>query len=120
MQAVTARTRRAQVRPDRGAGRRFGKMARLAGQGQRDPVPNDVTIRQEKQITLNTNPFCEEQAGKLGLTPKQARWWERERRVCHIAKVELPEPAAAADREPPRDELPSDRRLADAELRARR
>ena len=43
------------------------------GKGNAILFPKDVTIRQEKQITLNTNPFCEEQAGKLGLDLKQAR-----------------------------------------------
>ena len=81
-----------------------GKMLGSPGKGNAILLPNDVTIRQEKQITLNTNPFCEEQAGRLGLTPKHARWWERERRVCHIAKVEFPNRQRHADREPPRDE----------------
>ena len=53
-------------------------------------LANEVEIRQEKQVTLNTNPFCEEQAARLGLDAKTARWWEKERRVCHIAKIEWP------------------------------
>jgi hypothetical protein len=115
MKAVTARTIAPKFGPIRvPAG--LGKLLGSPGKGNAILLPKDVTIRQEKQITLNTNPFCEEQAGKLGLTPKQAHWWERERRVCHIVKVEFPNRqrmlianlhATSAD----------DRRLADAELR---
>jgi endonuclease/exonuclease/phosphatase family metal-dependent hydrolase len=115
MKAVTARTIAPKFGPIRvPAG--LGKPLGSPGKGNAILLPKDVTIRQEKQITLNTNPFCEEQAGKLGLTPKQAHWWERERRVCHIVKVEFPNRqrmlianlhATSAD----------DRRLADAELR---
>src|SRR5262245_41861503 len=33
-----------------------------AGKGNAILLTNEVKIREEKQITLNTNPFCEEQA----------------------------------------------------------
>src|SRR5262249_57216188 len=68
----------------------IGKAFGSPGKGNAILIPNEVTLRQEKQVTLNTNPFCEEQAARLGLTEKHARWWEKERRVCHIAKVEWP------------------------------
>jgi endonuclease/exonuclease/phosphatase family metal-dependent hydrolase len=89
MQAVTARTIAPKLGPIRvPAG--LGKMLGSAGKGNAILVANEVTIRQEKQITLNTNPFCEEQAARFGLDAKRARWWERERRVCHLVKVEWP------------------------------
>ena len=103
MQAVTARTIAPKLGPIRvPAG--FGKMLGSPGKGNAILLPNDVTIRQEKQITLNTNPFCEEQAGKLGLTPKRrALVGARAARLPH-RQGRVPEPAAHADREPPRDE----------------
>jgi hypothetical protein len=118
MQAVTARTRSPHVGflPAPGAlGRRAG--AGSGGEGNAILLPKDAKIRQEKQITLNTNPFCEEQAGKLGLDLKQARWWERERRVCHIVKLELPSRRRLLVANIRATDLRSDRRLADVEIR---
>ena len=69
---------------------RSGSCVGSAGKGNAILLANEVKIREEKQVTLNTNPFCEEQAARLGLDAKTARWWEKERRVCHIAKIEWP------------------------------
>ena len=91
-----------------------------AGKGNAILLPKDVTIRQEKQITLNTNPFCEEQAGKLGLDAeagalvgaRAARLPGRPRSSCPTGSRLLVANLHATS-------LTSDRRLAEAELRAR-
>src|SRR5262245_59570690 len=67
MQAVSVRAQRSKLGP-------LARAMGSPGKGNAILVPTDVTIREDKQITLNTNPFCEEQAGKLGLDLKQARW----------------------------------------------
>ena len=115
MQAVSVRATRPKLGPfpvPASIGRRLGS----PGKANAILLPKEVTVRQEKQITLNTNPFCEEQAARLGLTEKHARWWEKERRVCQVAKIEWPSRqrmlianlhATSA----------GDRRLANAELR---
>src|SRR4051812_795184 len=115
MQAVTARTTKPKLGPiavPAGVGKALGS----AGKGNAILIANELQIREEKQITLNTTPFSEEQAARLGLDAKRARWWEKERRVCHIAKVEWPnrQRMLIANLHATSDE---DRRLADAELR---
>ncbi len=126
MQAVTARTRRPKLGPiaiPGGVGRRLTSIhagrARSAfgGQGNVILLPKQVRLRQTKQITLNTNVFCEEQAAKLGLTPKDARWWERERRVCHLAKLEFGDRRRMLVANLHATNQPADLRLANAELR---
>ena len=115
MQVVSVRATRPKLGPfpvPAVVGRRLGS----PGKGNAILMPKEVTVRQEKQITLNTNPFCEEQAGRLGLTLKDARWWERERRVCHIAKIELPNRHRLLIANLHATSLTSDRRLAEAEL----
>jgi endonuclease/exonuclease/phosphatase family metal-dependent hydrolase len=89
----------------------------LAGQGNVILFPADAKIRQTKQITLNTNPFCEDEARKLGLSPKLARWWEKERRVCHLVKFELPNRRRLLVANLHASSYAADLRLADAELR---
>jgi endonuclease/exonuclease/phosphatase family metal-dependent hydrolase len=115
MQAVAVRATRPKLGPfpvPAPIGKAFGS----PGKGNAILLTNEVTLRQEKQITLNTNPFCEEQAARLGLDAKQARWWERERRVCHIAKIEWPnrQRMLIANLHATKSD---DLRLADAELR---
>jgi len=39
----------------------------FAGQGNVILFPSDASIREDKSITLNTNPFCEEEGRRLGL-----------------------------------------------------
>src|SRR5262245_33409989 len=115
MKAVTVRAMRSKLGPlalPGGLGRTLGS----PGKGNAILLPGDAALRQEKQITLNTNPFCEEQAGRLGLTLKDARWWERERRVCHIAKIELPNRHRLLIANLHATSLTTDRRLAEAEL----
>ena len=87
----------------------------LAGQGNVILVPKDAKIRERKRITLNTNPFCESEAEKLGLDAKTARRWERERRVCHFVKIELPNRRRMLVANLHASTFP-DQRLADAEL----
>src|SRR3954468_20303918 len=98
MESVGARTRRPRlgvVAVPGGVGHRISAIhagrARSGPGGQGNVIlfPKGSKVRQVKQITLNTNVFCEEQAARLGLTPKQARLWERERRVCQVARLEL-------------------------------
>jgi endonuclease/exonuclease/phosphatase family metal-dependent hydrolase len=120
MRAVAARTRRSKLGP---LGRRLtavnaGKTrSAFGGQGNVILLPKAAKLREEKQITLNTNVFCEEQATRLGLTPKEARRWESERRVCHIAKIELPNRKRMLIANLHATSRPSDLRLADAEIR---
>ena len=92
MQAVPMRTRRGKP-----LGRRVTALdaglfrSGLHGQGNVILVPPDATIRETKGITLNTNPFVEEEGRKLGLETKLVRGWEKERRVCQLAAIELPD-----------------------------
>ena len=67
MQAVSVRTRRRSSARSRCRAASGSWPARPA-RATRSSSRTDITIRQEKQITLNTNPFCEEQAGSSGST----------------------------------------------------
>jgi endonuclease/exonuclease/phosphatase family metal-dependent hydrolase len=62
----------------------------FGGQGNVILFPSEASIREDKSITLNTNPFCEERGRDFGLTPKQMVAWEKERRVLHLVQYELP------------------------------
>jgi endonuclease/exonuclease/phosphatase family metal-dependent hydrolase len=126
MHAVHARTRRPRlglVAIPKGVGRRLTTVhagrtrSAFGGQGNVILLLNEAKIRQTKQITLNTNPFCEEQAERLGLTAKEARSWERERRVCQVAKIELPNRKRLLVANVHATSRPADLRLANAELR---
>ncbi len=125
MKSIPARSRGSRVGfvpVPAGIGRRLPALSR-SGRANRDGsgnvivVPADAKLRQTKQITLNTNPFCEEQATKLGLSPKLARRWERERQVCHLAKIELANRRRLLIANLHTTSYPSDLRLPDAELR---
>lgn len=89
----------------------------FTGQGNGILIPADAKIRQAKTITLNTNVFCEEQGAKLGLTPKVTRWWEKERRVCHLVQFELRNRQRFLVANLHTTSYSTDLRLADAELR---
>ena len=89
----------------------------FGGQGNVILVPADATLREHKSITLNTNPFCEEEGRKLGLDPKLTRWWERERRICQVVKIERQDRRRFLVANVHATSLPRDTRLADAELR---
>jgi hypothetical protein len=85
------------------------------GEGNAILLASEARIRETKSVTLNTNPYVEEQGRALGLTPKLMRRWERERRVCQVVKIEFPDRrrllvanVRTTDTDP---------RLADAELR---
>jgi endonuclease/exonuclease/phosphatase family metal-dependent hydrolase len=88
----------------------------LAGQGNVILVPKNAKIRERKRITLNTNVFCEAEAEKLGLDAKAARRWEKQRRVCHLVKIELANRRRLLVANLQTSAF-SDVRLADAELR---
>jgi hypothetical protein len=115
MQAVSVRTARSKLGPIALPGS-LGRTIGSSGKGNAILFPNDAKLRQEKQITLNTNPFCEEQAGKLGYTLKEARWWERERRVCQLVHIEFPDRKRWMIANLHATSLANDRRLADLEL----
>jgi len=87
------------------------------GQGNAILVPRDWTVRVRKSITLNTNPFVEEEGRKLGLDLRRVRWWERERRICQIVKVERPDRRRLLVANVHATSYMADTRLADAELR---
>jgi endonuclease/exonuclease/phosphatase family metal-dependent hydrolase len=87
------------------------------GQGNVVLLPEDWTVREHKSVTLNTNPFCEEEGRKLGLDAKTMRWWEHERRVCQVVKVERPDRQRLLVANVHATSRPNDPRLADAELR---
>jgi endonuclease/exonuclease/phosphatase family metal-dependent hydrolase len=89
----------------------------LTGQGNVILFRPDAKLREHKSITLNTNPFCEEQARKLGLDPKLARRWERERRICQVVKIEFPSRQRVLVANLHATSVHADPRLADAELR---
>jgi len=89
----------------------------FGGQGNVILLPNDWKIREHKTITLNTNPFCEEEGRKLGLDPKTTRRWERERRICQIVKAERPDRRRVLVANVHASSYPGDTRLADSELR---
>jgi endonuclease/exonuclease/phosphatase family metal-dependent hydrolase len=87
------------------------------GQGNVILLPREVTVRAHKVITLNTNVFCEEEGRKLGLDAKMMRWWERERRICQVLKVEFPNRRRLLVANLHATSHAADVRLADAELR---
>jgi endonuclease/exonuclease/phosphatase family metal-dependent hydrolase len=95
-----------------------GRLGPFGGPGKGNAVlfPKEAKLREEKQITLNTNPFCEEKAGKLGYSLKEARWWEKERRVCQVVKIEFPDRKRWLIANLHATSLDTERRLADAEL----
>jgi endonuclease/exonuclease/phosphatase family metal-dependent hydrolase len=126
MQAVTARAKRPTLGPfpiPSSLGRALTAphhgllRSAFAGQGNAILIPRDAKIRNTKTITLNTNVFCEEQGAKLGLSPKKMRWWEKERRVCHLVQYELPDRRRFLVANLHATSHPADLRLADAELR---
>ncbi|MEI8104910.1 MAG: endonuclease/exonuclease/phosphatase family protein [Actinomycetes bacterium] len=126
MTSTSARARGATVGPVRipsGVGKALtslnhGKLrSAFSGQGNVILVPHDARITGEKTITLNTNPFCEEEGKKLGLDEKMMRWWEHERRVCQIAHVELASGRRLLVANLHATSYPKDVRLPDAELR---
>jgi endonuclease/exonuclease/phosphatase family metal-dependent hydrolase len=89
----------------------------LTGQGHVILVRRGTTVREHKTITLNTNPFCEEEGRKLGLDAKLTRWWERERRICQVVKLEFPSRRRVLVAYIHATSYPRDPRLPDAELR---
>jgi len=89
----------------------------LTGQGNVILLPRDWTIREHKTITLNTNPFAEEEGRKLGLDEKTIRLWQRERRICQVVKVERPDRRRLLVSNVHATGLRGDTRLGDAELR---
>ena len=89
----------------------------FGGQGNVILLPREWNIRERKTITLNTNPFCEEEGRKLGLDPKTTRRWERERRLCQVVKAERPDRQRVLVANVHASSYPGDTRLADAELR---
>jgi endonuclease/exonuclease/phosphatase family metal-dependent hydrolase len=91
--------------------------ARFAGRGNAILVPAEATIRSAKTITLNTNIFCEERGPELGLSEKEVRRWEKERRICHLVQYELPNRRRFLVATLHATNYLADVRLADAELR---
>jgi endonuclease/exonuclease/phosphatase family metal-dependent hydrolase len=89
----------------------------FGGQGNAILLPADVKVREHKTITLNTNPFCEEEGRKLGLDAEVMRWWERERRICQVVKYERPDRRRFLVANVHATSYPRDTRLADSELR---
>jgi len=87
------------------------------GQGNVILIPPEATVRAHKTITLNTNVFCEEEGRKLGLDAKLMRWWEKERRICQVLKIEFPNRRRMLIANLHATSYPADLRLADAELR---
>jgi len=88
----------------------------FAGQGNAILFPAAATLREHKTVTLNTNVFTEERGKLFGLTPKQMVAWEKERRVCHVARYELPDRTRYLIANLHASHIP-DPRLADAEAR---
>ena len=125
MQSVWTRARRSRIGPfpvpapvGRGLTAPHHGITRsgFAGQGNVILFPAEATVREDKSITLNTNPFCEENGRLFGLTPKQMIAWEKERRVLHLVQYELPNRLRFLVANVHASHLP-DTRLADAELR---
>jgi endonuclease/exonuclease/phosphatase family metal-dependent hydrolase len=85
------------------------------GQGNAILLASEARIRETKILTLNTNPYVEEQGRALGLEAKLVRRWERERRVCQLVKIELPDRRRLLVAN--LRTTAADPRLADAELR---
>lgn len=94
-----------------------GRLARLQGRGNVILIPAKATVRSSKTLTLNTNVFCEERGAELGLSEKEMRRWERERRICHLVQYELPNRQRFIAATLQTTSYPADLRLADAELR---
>jgi endonuclease/exonuclease/phosphatase family metal-dependent hydrolase len=88
----------------------------FAGQGNAILFPSEAKQREAKTITLNTNVFTEERGRLFGLTPKQMVAWEKERRVCHLVRYELPNRQRFLVANLHASHFP-DLRLGDAELR---
>jgi endonuclease/exonuclease/phosphatase family metal-dependent hydrolase len=125
MKSVWARARRPKLGPlplPAAAGRALTAphhgIARsgFGGQGNVILFPREAAVREDKSITLNTNPFCEERGRLFGLTPKQMVAWEKERRVLHLVQYELPNRQRFLVANLHASTFP-DTRLADAELR---
>ena len=125
MQSVWTRARRSRIGPfpvpaavGRGLTAPHHGVIRsgFAGQGNVILFPAEAKVREDKSITLNTNPFCEENGRLFGLTPKQMIAWEKERRVLHLVQYELPNRLRFLVANVHASHL-SDTRLADAELR---
>jgi endonuclease/exonuclease/phosphatase family metal-dependent hydrolase len=87
------------------------------GQGNVILLPREFKVREHKSITLNTNPFCEEEGRKLGLDEKTIRVWQRERRICQVVKVERPDRRRFLVANLHAKSYANDPRLPDAELR---
>jgi endonuclease/exonuclease/phosphatase family metal-dependent hydrolase len=87
------------------------------GQGNVILVPREWEVRVRKTITLNTNPFVEEEGRKLELDEKIVRRWERERRICQVVKLERPDRQRLLVANVHATSHPGDARLADSELR---
>jgi endonuclease/exonuclease/phosphatase family metal-dependent hydrolase len=126
MQALTMRSRRPSLGPfpipaalSRAITSSHSGLFRsaFAGQGNATLIRSDAKVRETKAITLNTNPFVEEEGRKLGLDPKVMRWWERERRVCQLVKFELPNRRRFLVANLHATSYAKDVRFADAELR---
>ena len=90
---------------------------RFAGRGNVILIRADAKVRAVKAVTLNTNVFCEERGEALGLSEKEVRRWERERRVCHLVQYELPNRRRFLLATLHATSRADDPRLADAELR---
>jgi len=88
----------------------------FAGQGNMILIPANAKVRETRSITLNTNPFAEEQGQRLGLDPRLVRRWQRERRVCQLVKFELPDRQRLLVANLHATGHPTELRLADAEL----
>ncbi|HUK45552.1 MAG TPA: endonuclease/exonuclease/phosphatase family protein [Gaiellaceae bacterium] len=126
MQSVWARARRSKLGPfpipavlGRALTAPHHGLARsgFAGQGNAILFPNEAKVREDKSITLNTNPFCEERGSLFGLSAGEMVAWEKERRVLHLVKYELPNRLRFLVGNLHATSRPGDLRLPDAELR---
>jgi endonuclease/exonuclease/phosphatase family metal-dependent hydrolase len=90
--------------------------AAVGGRGNVILIPRDAKVRNVKTLTLNTNIFCEEKGPELGMSPKEVRRWERDRRVCHLVQYELPNRQRVLAATLHLTSHLADLRLADAEL----
>jgi endonuclease/exonuclease/phosphatase family metal-dependent hydrolase len=89
----------------------------FAGQGNVILFPREAKVRAVKSVTLNTTVFCEERGVALGLSAKDVRAWQKERRVCHYVQYELPGRQRLLVANVHATAKRNDPRLADAELR---
>jgi endonuclease/exonuclease/phosphatase family metal-dependent hydrolase len=126
MQSVAVRTMRPRVGPilvPAVAGRALTAPSHgtirsaFAGQGNAILFPPDATVRAVKSVTLNTSVFCEERGAAFGLSVRDIRAWQRERRVCHYVQYELPGRKRFLVANVHATSKRGDPRLADAELR---